>query len=142
MRDLELSQLCPAQIAAVFARLPLARVVHQDAAHGFGRGPKEALAVIPRMARSRGELQPSLMDERGGLQGLTRLLLGHLLRGELAEFVVNQWQQLFSGFGFTLLHAIQNARDVAHQRSVNETIEMLSSECKCRNLSLPRFWRL
>ena len=54
------------------------------------------------------------MDEGGRLQGLARRLLRHLRRGQLAELVVNQGQQLVGGLGITGLGAIEDERDLAH----------------------------
>jgi hypothetical protein len=36
--------------------------------------------------------QPSFVDERGGLKGLAGGLARHLLRGEPAQFLIDQWQ--------------------------------------------------
>src|SRR5436190_1435992 len=47
--------------------------------------------------------QPHLVDKRGGLQGVTRCFVVHLLRGEFAEFVIDKRKQFLRGFGIALL---------------------------------------
>lgn len=38
-----------------------------------------------------------LMNQGRGLEGLPRLLLGHLLSREFTQFVVDRWKKLFGG---------------------------------------------
>jgi hypothetical protein len=47
-----------------------------------------------------------------------RRFVGHLLGGELAEFVVNERQQLLSGFRVALLNAVEDVRDITHSWSL------------------------
>ena len=39
---------------------------------------------------------------------------GHLVRGQLAQFFVNERQQFLRGIGITLLDSVQNTGDFAH----------------------------
>src|SRR5262249_12105531 len=55
-----------------------------------------------------------LVHQRGGLQGLSRLLLGQLRRRELAQLVVDQRQELLRGGRVALLDGRQDAGDFAH----------------------------
>ena len=68
--------------------------LHQNPAHGFGRHGEKLCAIRPCGLGVGPELQPGLMDQRGGLQGLAGRLLGHPVRGEFAQLLVNQRQQL------------------------------------------------
>jgi hypothetical protein len=54
------------------------------------------------------------MHQGRGLESLSRLLLGHLLRRELAQLVVDQRQQLLGGLGIALLNCAQNLRNITH----------------------------
>ena len=54
------------------------------------------------------------MHERSRLKRLSRWLVRHFLRGQLAKFIVNQRQQFLGSVGVTLLDAIEDARDIAH----------------------------
>src|SRR6266508_620522 len=71
-------------------------------------------AIRNRRGRIAAQPQPGFMDERGGLQGLTRGFVRHLVRGQFAQLVVNQWQQFVRSFAIALLGQSENLRDVAH----------------------------
>src|SRR5262249_57815895 len=53
-------------------------------------------------------------DQGGGLEGLPRLLLGQLLRRQLAQLVVDQRQELAGGVRVALLDGAQDAGHVGH----------------------------
>ena len=55
-------------------RPPHEGVVHQDAPHGLGAHPEEVGAVPPGEPLHPGELQVRLVDQRRGVQGVTRAL--------------------------------------------------------------------
>jgi hypothetical protein len=54
------------------------------------------------------------MDQGGGLQGLPRWFLGHLVRRQLTQLVIDQRQQLLGGQSIALLDGRKNACDLAH----------------------------
>jgi hypothetical protein len=58
--------------------------------------------------------QPRLVNERGGLQRLAGGFAGHPLRGQSAQFLIDQREKFFGGFGVAVLDAVENARNVAH----------------------------
>ena len=58
--------------------------------------------------------QVRLVDQGRGLERLARLLLGQPLRGQLAQLVVDQRQQLLGGVRVALLDGGQDAGDLAH----------------------------
>ena len=58
------------QAAAVSDGCLAPGAVHENVAHGFGGGGEEMPAVRPRMAAVAEQLEISLVDERGGLEGL------------------------------------------------------------------------
>ena len=55
-----------------------------------------------------------LVDQGGRLQRLAGRFLGHLLRRQLAQLLVHQWQQLLGGMGIALLGRGQDAGDFFH----------------------------
>ena len=93
----------------------------QDAAHGFGGRRKEMPPAVPILLAAAGQAQPSFVDQRGGLERLPGGFVGHSGRREFPEFVVNERKKVLGGFGVALLHAAEDARDVAHRRSVDDT---------------------
>src|SRR5262249_26964545 len=61
-----------------------------------------------------------LVDQCGGLKRLPRMLLGQLLRRQLAQLVVDQRQELAGGAGIALLDGGEDARDFGHRRLLAE----------------------
>jgi hypothetical protein len=55
------------------------------------------------------------MNESSGLQSLSRRLMRHPGRRELAQFLIDQGQKLLGGFGITLFNRLQNVRHIAHR---------------------------
>jgi len=60
------------------------------------------------------------MHQRGGLEGLAGRFAGHLLRGQLAQFVVSQRQEFPSGLGVALPDRVENEREVTHYRDESQ----------------------
>ena len=76
----------------------------QDPPHGLGSGGKEVPAAVPMLhAVDVNEPKVGLMNQRGGFERLAGLLLGQLLRGQLAELVVDQRQELLGRLRVALL---------------------------------------
>ena len=86
-------EIHPFGLAAVAQGFFAARVVNQDAAHGLGSSGKKMGAILPGRLLVPAETKPRLVNQRGGLKRLARSFAGHLLRGELAQFVIDQRQQ-------------------------------------------------
>ena len=40
--------------------------------------------------------------------------MGHFVRGQLAQFIIDQGQEFLGGLGVALRNRVQNARDLAH----------------------------
>src|SRR5262249_33741229 len=55
-----------------------------------------------------------LVDQGRSLQRLPGVFLGHFVRGQFAELVVDQRQQLLRRAGVSLLHRRQNLGDASH----------------------------
>jgi hypothetical protein len=64
--------------------------------------------------------QVGLVDQRGRLQGLSRLLLRHLLSRDLAQLIVHQRQKLLRRLRVAMLHAGQDLGDLGHGFNNNE----------------------
>jgi hypothetical protein len=81
--------------------------IHQDEPHGFCRCSEEMLATIPTLACSSNP-QPGFMNQGGGLQSVTRSLSGHPGGGQMAQFIVDQRQQLLGGLGVSCDECVQD----------------------------------
>lgn len=95
-----------------------ARVINEDAPHRFGGGGEEMRAVAPFGLIISAKPQPRLVNERGGLQSLSGIFARHLLRGQLAQFFINQREQLIRGVRVALVNALENDGEFAHAESV------------------------
>jgi hypothetical protein len=121
-RDRHVLQVHPFQSAAMPQPRLLPGTIDQNAPHGLGCSAKEVSATPPSGLLSRAHAQPGLMNQRRGLQGLTRGFPGHLYRRESAQFVVNQREELCAGFRTVTSGFARNARGVAHAATVSPDI--------------------
>src|SRR5262245_48640791 len=97
------------------AGLLVAGTVNENTAHCLGRGSKEmAAALEPRRGSRVNQAHISFVNQRRRLKRLPRLLLGQSHGSEVAQFVVDQRQELVGGRRITLLNGTQNARYFAH----------------------------
>ena len=114
LRDLDVHHVQAFLIAAVTPRELAAGVVYEDTTHRF-RGGGEEMVPTPILAvRLTDQLQPRLMHQGGGLERVAGGFVGHLVRRQSAQFLINQRQQLIRSFGVTLLDGFENTRDVGH----------------------------
>ena len=92
----------------------VARPVDEDSPHRFGRGGEEMAATLPSLWRvDVNKPQVCLVYQGRGLERLARRLVCQFLRGQSAQFVVDQRQELFSGLRIALFNCRQNLRDLA-----------------------------
>ena len=90
-------------------------VVDENAAHRFRRRREEVPAAVPELDLGRVyKAEIRLMDQRRRLEGLPRLFMGELRDGQLAQLVVNEWQELLGSMRIALFDPRQNARHVGH----------------------------
>jgi hypothetical protein len=61
----------------------------------------------------------------------------HLVRGQLAEFVVNLRQEFGGGFGIAVLDAIEESRDITHEWIINDQAKMSILERNANNENGP-----
>jgi len=71
-------------------------MIDQDSAHGLGRSFEELHPVLPVDVEP-DELGVSLVNQRGGLQGVLCPFASHVVGGQTSELVVNQWQEGVDG---------------------------------------------
>src|SRR5439155_924004 len=84
-------QFEPDAIAAALDPASRSGAFNQNPPHGLGCRREEMPPAIPALGLIRvHQPQIYLVDERGGLERLTRLLLGQPLGGELPQLVVDQ----------------------------------------------------
>src|SRR5262249_57440371 len=72
-------------------------VVHQDVTHGFGRCGEEVAAAVPVPFQATHQAEISLVDQGGGLESLSGLLVGQFLGGQPAQLLVDQRQDAAGG---------------------------------------------
>ena len=107
--------LSPASTASSLA-LFVPCLVDEDTPHGRGGRGEEVMAIaINAGLGSAHQPQIGLVDQGGGFERLAGLFLGQLLRRQLAQLVVDQRQELFSGVGIAVLNGGQDARDFGHR---------------------------
>src|SRR6266446_1558683 len=102
--------------AAVAKGAFAAGFLNQDAAHGLGGGGEKMRAVCKLRLFVAGQAKPSFVNQRRGLERLTRRFVGHLRRRELAQLLIHQREQFVGGVGVALLDGRQDMSDVAHAR--------------------------
>src|SRR5215207_7931017 len=110
-----------ASAAPAFLALLAARVVHKNASHRFGGGPKKVGAALPAFLVRAHEAQPCFMDKCGRLEGVTGGFGSHLVAGEPAQLVVDERQQLIRRLCIAFLDSVENARNFAHTETASVT---------------------
>ena len=92
-----------------------ASVLDHDAAHRLGSGGEEVSAVVPRLGRVvAGETQVRFVYQGGRVERLAGFLAGELPRRQLAQFVVDQRQELVRGVGLAPLDLTEDAGHLTH----------------------------
>ena len=90
-------------------------LLDQNSPHCFGRRPKEVTSPIPLLRLLHiDQSHISFVNQHRRLQRLPRLFLRQLRLGQLAQFLVNQRQQLISSALITAFNGQQYFRNVAH----------------------------
>src|ERR1022692_1595251 len=114
--DVHVVKIHSLQPAAVTAGEFAAGVVNEEMAHGLAGGGEEMGAIFEGRIVASDEAQPDLMHQGGGLERVTRRAVRHLIRRELAQFSINQRQQLIGGLRVAALDGIKYAGNVADGR--------------------------
>ena len=82
-----------------------ASLFDEDAAHGLCGGGEEVVAAVKLLVA--GEAQIRFVDQGGGIERLARLFVSQLGRGDPAQLVVEQRQELLRGLRVALLNGFQ-----------------------------------
>ena len=88
--------------------------VDQDTPHRLGGRGEEMSAILPGGLGVTAQPEAGFVHERRGLQRLAGRFVRHFVRGESAQFFVNEREQFVRSLGVTVLDAVQDARDIAH----------------------------
>ena len=82
------------------------------------------------------------MNQGRGLERLAGRFFGHLLAGELAQFIIDQRQQLIGGVRIAVLDRVQDASDLAHEVEDSKEAGLLPclSEGFVGAMNLCEFW--
>jgi len=105
-------QILPSPAPAALDPALAARAPDQDPAHRLGGGGEEMSSVGE--VRIPDQPQIRVVDQGGGVERLPRLLAGQLRRGQPAQLVVDQRQQLLRGVRVALLDSGKDPGDLAH----------------------------
>lgn len=89
--------------------------VDQNAPDGLSGGGEKMGAIGKRGIFSADQAEPRFMDQCGGLKSLIGSFPGHFGSRQLAQLVIDQWQQLVSSGGITLRNSFENACNVAQR---------------------------
>ena len=91
----------------------------EDATHGLGRSSEEVAPALPPLdLLDVHQAQVGLVHQGGGLQGLTRLFLGQLVRRQFAQFVVDERQELLGRVRLAALDSTQDLGEAVHHGPV------------------------
>ena len=98
--DLNVGQAHALKLATMFLAILSAGILDEYSPHRLGSGRKEMATRVPVLSHVY-IYQPHvrLMHQRCGLERLVRLLLGHLRSSQLAQFLVDERQELLGGRG-------------------------------------------
>ena len=61
-----------------------------------------------------GNLQPGFVNECRGLEGLSGFFIGHPDDGQLAQFFIDEREQLIGSFGIARINGAEQLGDVGH----------------------------
>ena len=97
--DARLVQFVADQVGAVVEPLFAPGDINENLLHSSGGGLEEMPAICEVQLSVTGNLQPGLMYECRRLKGLPSFLIGHPDDCQLAQFLINQWEQLIGSLG-------------------------------------------
>jgi hypothetical protein len=115
MRLVDWVQFVADQIGAVFEPLFAPGDIDENLLHRAGRGLEEMPAIGEVLLTVTGNLQPGLVHERRGLQGLSGFLMGHPDDGEFAQFLIDQREQLISRCRIARINGAEQLGDFGHE---------------------------
>ena len=121
------AQFFPRTSSVAFEPLSGAGALDKDAAHGLGGSGEEVATTIELLVEDQPQIR--LVNQRSGLERLAGFLVGEPGCSEVAEFIVDEREQLGgSGVRFALLDQIQNPRDFSHAKIVTRSPACIDHE--------------
>jgi hypothetical protein len=100
----------PAPLERIFS----SRVLDQDASHRLRSRRDEMAAVFPSIRRALQQPQVGVMNERGRLQRMSRVLLRHLRSRDSLKLVIHQRQKLRGSVRIAVAHRLHQLRGLGH----------------------------
>ena len=111
--NLDILKIDALKAAAVTLGLLAAGAVDENPAHGLGSGAEEVSSVLPSPGFA-ADAKPGFVDEGGGLKRVAGRFASHLLRGDSAQFLVNEGEELISGYAAFAADPIEEEGEVVH----------------------------
>src|SRR2546425_6926158 len=125
--DAGLVQFVADQVGAVFEPLFAPGDIDENLLHRASGSLEKMTAIGEVLVAVTGNLQPGLVDESCGLEGLSGFLIGHPHDGQFAQLFINEREQLIGRLRVTMLNGFEDLRDVAH--SANPKDQRQNVEC-------------
>src|SRR6516164_3785344 len=105
--------------AASLQPVAIASAIHEDAAHGLGRGGEEVTASVELLVTD--ETQVRLVDQGGGVKGVAGRFGGQARGGEPAQLVVDEGQKIGGSLAVAPGGGFEHSGNVGHSASVTLT---------------------
>ena len=83
-----------------------------------------------------GKSQPSLVNQGGGLEGMTWSLPSHFVCGQFAQFLINQRKQFIRSGRIALPQGFENAGNVVHGEDDSMDFHCLQCSGLCLYLDI------
>jgi hypothetical protein len=113
----DIGKIDPVPEAAVLSGSFTAGGVHQNSAHGFGRGREEMPAVLPACLVGRADQSEiCLVDQGRGLKCLTGGFVRHARSGKLPQFVVDEREEIGGSLVVACRGSVQKESHVGHDK--------------------------
>ena len=143
-RNFESVQVNRLDARAAFRREPSPGMFNQNTPHRLGRRTEKVGAILKRRRVLTAQAEPGFVDQGGGLERMAGSFARHLLRSELAQFVIDQGQQLRHRLRFAPLRPFQNVRELAQAFSIRKrrrvtTANALLTSGWASNVQCPTF---
>ena len=103
-----------ARLAGTLVAMARLGMIDQNPAHHLRRHAEKVRPILPVNPSLIYEPDICFMYESRGLQSLSGFLIGHPDDRELAQFSVNQWEQLIGRFRIDRINGAEQLRNVGH----------------------------
>lgn len=112
----------PPRSGAPLHRLPLARMLDEDASHELRRDGKKVRAILPPDLARPEKPEKNLVRQGSGLERVIRSLAAEVLPGQTAELAIHDGNELVECFGASVLPSDEELGDVSLTRRIHTTI--------------------